>query len=91
MNYESIKQTANEIILGFRQIYRLGAEGERGRIVEFMRYNFVSSCQRGLLHKLGFVIYEKANYQLPFGCHGWLKYEYDSFGKQYIALIKQAL
>ncbi|MDR1683347.1 MAG: hypothetical protein LBS25_08190 [Candidatus Symbiothrix sp.] len=24
--------------------------------------------------------------RLPFGCHGWLKYEYDSFWKQYIPL-----
>lgn len=30
------------------------------------------------------MLYEKTHYTLPFGCHGWEKYEYSSFWKKYI-------
>lgn len=30
------------------------------------------------------ISFKKNNEQLPFGCHAWLRYEYESFWKQYI-------
>ena len=46
MDYEAIKQTATEIIHGVRQIYRLHAEGEQGRISGGKR-NVEASCILG--------------------------------------------